>query len=262
MKIILEFDKFKPEYRPIKLEKRGIYLVNFDVEQTEKKEKLIRSIINDYYPETKNVDFFTVNGKVLSSELLNKSQKNLKILYIIADLLVDMNMTPKSAEDIIDFIDKNRWELFDTSGAYFENIYGGLLGVSESGYKIESKAVEIFKKYASDKGFDIEVLPPNTKDDDKMGIDAYFKSGGKDYTIQIKTLSYIKIVDDFYHIYINGDITSIKTHYLVLIPEDKKKNYIDSYIFKGSGIKTSVDDLGNSFYIVPITNVLYQQKTT
>ena len=53
MRLILEFDKFKPEYRPIRLFKTDKYLINFDADKTEEKEKLVRSIINEYYPEIK-----------------------------------------------------------------------------------------------------------------------------------------------------------------------------------------------------------------
>ena len=47
MRLILEFDKFKPEYRPIRLFKKDSYLVNFDENKTEEKEKLVRSTKSD-----------------------------------------------------------------------------------------------------------------------------------------------------------------------------------------------------------------------
>ena len=90
MRLILEFDKFKPEYRPIRLFKKDSYLVNFDENKTEEKEKLVRSIINEFYPDIKKSDTINIDGRVLSSELINKSQKNLKILYVIADIIISL----------------------------------------------------------------------------------------------------------------------------------------------------------------------------
>jgi hypothetical protein len=260
MRLILEFDKFKPEYRPIRLFKRGSYEVIFTEDKTEEKEKLVRSIINDYYPGINKSDTIIIDGRVLSTELINKSQKNLKILYVISDIMISLGKPVKSPDDIIKFISDNKSELFKVDGIYFDDIYNALKGVSESGINREKEGSSLFKKYATTKGFDIDVLPPDSKDDDKQGIDAYFKVNEIPYTIQIKTLNNIELVDDFYHVYISGDFTAIKTHYLVLVPDPDKKTIFDKgYVFKGSNINTGVDKDGKSYYLVPISNFLYSE---
>lgn len=260
MKLILEYDKFRAEYRPIKLSKRDQYDINFNKDDIEKKEKLVRGILNDYYPEINSSDTIISNGMVLSSELLNKSQKNIKILYLIADIMMSTGESLTCADDIINFIDRNKEELFKVDGIYFSNIYDALKGVSESGHLREQDAVKLFKQYATTKGFDVDVLPPDTQDEDKMGVDAYFKVGEEKYTIQIKTLNYIKNVDSFYHIYISGDFTPIKTHYLVITPDSKSESIVDGYVFKGRDIKSQVDERGMSYYLVPSSSLLYQSK--
>jgi len=260
MRLILEFDKFKPEYRPIRLSKKDSYLVNFSVDKTEDKEKLIRSIINQFYPSINKSDTIISGGRVLSSELINKSQKNLKILYTIADIMISLGKPVKSPDDIIKFIESNKFELFKVGGVYFDDIYNDLRGVSESGRMREEEGSDLFKKYAASKGFDVDILPPDTKDDDKGGIDAYFKIKKMAYTIQIKTLNSIDLVDDFYHVYIDGDFTKIKTHYLVVVPNPDKNSLFDKgYVFKGSNIETGFDEKGMSYYLVPSSNLLYSK---
>ena len=261
MKLILEYDQFRAEYRPIKLSKKENYDVNFSIEDIEKKEKLIRQILNDYYPEINKNDTIISNGTVLSSELLNKSQKNIKILYVIADIMIGNGEMINCADDIINFIDINKEELFKVGGIYFSKIYAALTGVSESGSSREEEAIKLFKQYASTKGFDIEILPPDRKEDDISGIDAYFKLGDSKYTIQIKTLYFVKTVDNFYHIYINGDFTPIKTHYLVVTPDTSKSKFSgDGYVFKGSDAKSQIDERGMSYYLVPDSSLLYKSK--
>ena len=260
MRLILEFDKFKPEYRPIRLFKTDNYLINFDPDKTEEKEKLVRSIINEYYPEIKKGDTINRNGRPLSSELLNKSQKNIKILYVIADIMLDLNMTVNHPDDIINFIRNNSYDLFDVDGTYFDMIYNALRGVTESGALREQEGSDLFKRYALSKGFDVEILPPDSSEQDIAGVDAYFKVGETPYTIQIKTLDSIDLVDNFYHVFISGDFTKIKTHYLVLVTDTGKKTLFDKgYVFKGSGIKTGFDEDGRSYYIVPSSNLLYSE---
>jgi hypothetical protein len=259
MRLILEFDKFKPEYRPIRLFKTDSYLVNFDENKTEEKERLIRSIINEFYPDIKKSDTINIDGRFLSSELINKSQKNLKILYVIADIMISLNKSVESPDDIINFIKDNKFNLFNIDGIYFDDIYNALRGVSDSGAMSEKEGSDLFKRYAVSKGFDVDILPPDTSDDDKRGIDAYFKIREIPYTIQIKTLNSIDLVDNFYHVYINGDFTKIKTHYLVLTPDPTKKPLNKGYIFKGVNIKTSFDEKGMSYYLVPSSNLLYSE---
>lgn len=260
MRIILEFDKFKAEYRPIRLFKADCYLVNFGVDKTEEKEKLVRSIINDYYPDINKSTSINVNGRILSTELLNKSQKNLKIMYVIADIMLDLGLSVKYPNDIISFIRDNSYDLFYPDGVYFDYIYNALRGVTESGALREKEGSDLFKKYAQSKGFTVDILPPDTSDDDIRGIDAYFKIEETPYTIQIKTLNSLEEVDGFYHVYISGDFTTIKTHYLVLIPDpEKKTKFSKGYVFKGSKIKTEIDNDGKSYYIIPSSNLLFSE---
>lgn len=263
MKLILEYGEFIADYRPITLSKKGKYDISFNKAEVEKKEKLVRQILNDYYPEINQNPTITQNGTVLLSELLNKSQKNIKILYLIADIMIEKGEVLNCADDIINFIERNSEDLFKVGGVYFWSIYDALKGVSESGHIREEEAVKLFKQFATTKGFDVDVLPPDSKEDDKAGIDAYFEVDEKKYTIQIKTLYFMKSVDDFYHLHIKGDYTPIKTHYLVVMPDVQTSKFNkEGYVFKASGIESQIDETGKSYYLVPDSNLLYTGKVT
>jgi hypothetical protein len=265
MKLILEFDKFvfesdyysrkdkrEPRYTPLKLEKKGEFLIFFDAAKSEEREKLIRKILNEIYPNFNSVKGFNINGLLISSELLNKCPKNISILYEIIEISKSISQTINNADELLYFIERFKYDLFSPSGRFFNKIYEKMGGSSEKGRLREKEAENLFIEYANSKGFfNIEIKSPTAKED-ISGIDCYFEFNKKRYTIQTKTLSKILEDDDKFIVYINGYLTSITTDYLILIPD----NTSEKYIFKGKNV-TNIDNDGVSYYSIPKSDLLY-----
>lgn len=260
MKKILEFSKFVPDYRPLTLNLKGQSIV-FTKEEAEKKEKLIRSLLKTIYRGFYGNEQINFDGAIISGELLNKAQKNIAILYDIIDISKQLGKPIKTANDIIDFIDLYGQDLFHPDGEFFNKIYSRLGGTTEKGRFAETKSNEFFIRYAASKGVTVELLPPADFREDIGGIDAYFIHNGNKYTIQTKTLSSISEGDDFYSVYIKGDFTPIKTHYLVLIPSNADIENL-KYIFKGKNVVSLKDERGLDYYQIPKADLLHSEFTS
>ncbi len=275
MKIIKEFAKFRADYKPINIYIKGKDPIVLNYEMSRKKEILIRSIINEIYPNLTGDGSFDVDGFTVSGELLNKSQKNIAILYEIVDIAESINVTISTANDLIEFISKYRFDLFSVGGRFFDRIYARLGGVTEKGKKKELESNDLFIRYTNSKGIKIDLKSPKSYKEDIAGIDAYFEYNDNIYTIQTKTLSSISESGDNYIVYISGYFTKIKTHYLVLIPKDikdikdvedidvkkvKKVKKLCKYIFKGKNVKTLIDKQGVNYYLIPKLDLLYKEE--
>ncbi len=82
MRLIKEFANFrKPTYSTIRILIKGQSPIVFDEKKTEEKDILIRSLINKLYPGFTADSSYNINGYIVSGELINKSQKNISILY-------------------------------------------------------------------------------------------------------------------------------------------------------------------------------------
>lgn len=251
MKLIKEFGSFIANYKPITLYIKGQSPIILDTEKSKQKELLIRSIINELY----DGESFVVNGVTISTELLNKAQKNIAILYEIVDIAKEEGVGIQTADELINFISTHHADLFHPDGLFFDRIYKKLGITTEKGKEKELISDELFKKYATTKGFNLELKSP-TSDEDKSGIDSYFELNDKIYNIQTKTLSSITEDDLNYHVYITGYFTEIKTHYLVLISNDR---FNRNYIFKGKNVKTPLDKSGVNYYLIPKSDLLYTE---
>ena len=265
MRIIKDFSKFKADYKPITLYIKGQDPIILDSEKSRQKEVLVRSIINEIYPKFSGNDSFDVDGFTVSGELLNKAQKNIAILYEIVDIAKSIDVPILTADELIQFISDYRFDLFSVGGRFFDKVYTRLGGVTEKGKQKELESNDLFIRYASSKGINIDLKSPDSYKDDIAGIDAYFELDGTRYTIQTKTLSSISEEDENYVVYISGYFTKIKTHYLVLIPKDTDENDEDAkklskYIFKGRNVQTLIDKQGVNYYLIPKANLLYVES--
>jgi hypothetical protein len=260
MKIIREFSRFVASYKPINLYIKGQSPIIIDENKAREKELLIRSIIKNLYPEMKSSDaYITSMGVDLRTDLLNKAQKNIAILYEIVDIAKENRIKIETADNLIEFISKNSTDLFKVGGKFFDRIYARLEGVSKKGKDKESISDELFQRYAKSKGRYVNLKPPGTSDEDIRGVDSFFSHGDKKYTIQTKTLSSISKYKsgEYYRVYISGYFTDIKTNYLVLIPEKDSSN--KKYIFKGKNVKTLTDMRGVNYYSIPSSDLLYTE---
>lgn len=257
MELILEYYKFLESnfksIKPIKLSIKGKSIF-FNIEKLKEKDTLIRSITDEIYHGLVGDDSIYINGFIVSGELINKAQKNISILYEIVDIAESNGYPITKADDLIGFIRSFKNELFSVSGQFFERIYNRLCGATDKGKLSESKSNSLFMRYSNSKGIEVDLKEPELQQD-KDGIDAYFKYKGRIYTIQTKTLYSIKKDGDYYIVYISGDFTDIKTTYLTLIPE----NSSNSYIFKGKNVNTKVNKKG-VYYEIPVCDLIYCEK--
>lgn len=256
MKRILEFSKFQAEYRPITLHVKGIGSIHLDEKKVEQKEILIRSIINKIYPGFRKDESFERNGVMISGELLNKTQKNIAILYEMIDIAKSIGIQIKTADDLINFISQRGQDLFSSDGQFFKRIYKRLGGATELGKEKESVANDFFKRFAKERGIDIELKSPKSYKDDIGGIDAYFEYNGKTWTIQTKTLSKVEETEKYLNIYITGDFTKVKTNYFIVISKDGLGK---NYIFKGRNVINLRDEEGADYYQVPKSDLIYTE---
>jgi hypothetical protein len=254
--MILEYNNFIAEYKPINLKVKGQPPIFLSTYKSREKELLIRSIIRDIYAKHSVDDTFKFNDTLIKMELLNKAQKNIAILYEIIDIAKSEGIEIKNADDLINFIKIKSNELFHPNGVFFNRIYNKLQSKSDEGRSKESEAKEFFKRYAQHKGISLDIKSPDNYKEDINGVDAYFIFNGVKYTIQIKTLSSINEEDNFYKVYISGYFTKIKTHYLVLMPKIKSNR---KYIFKGKNVTTKIDVNGVDYYHIPKIDLLYTE---
>ena len=160
------------------------------------------------------------------------------------------------------YLSKYRLDLFSVCGKFFNKVYTRLGGVTEKGKQKELESNDLFIRYADSKGMKVDLRSPDSYKDDIAGIDAYFELNGIRYTIQTKTLSGISVEGDNYVVYISGYFTKIKTHYLVLIPQEIDENTenvkkLSKYIFKGRNVQTLIDKQGVNYYLIPKSDLLY-----
>ena len=235
------------KYRPITLYVKGQQSIHFDLNAIREKEILMRQIINLYFPNIDSKDTVTYDGKTFNLEFINKSQKNIKIMYGIVEISKEMGVGIKNSRDYINFIRDYKDELFNPGGQFFSRIYSLLEEVSEKGRDIEKTGFEFMKKTIFNKtGVSVEIRQP-TPNEDKAGIDGIFNYKGTDYTLQIKTLTSIIKNGEFWDARITGDFTDITTNYVVFISDSEK------YIFSGKGIRRF--ESPQTYYQIPESNL-------
>lgn len=258
MKKILEFSKFKGDYRPLTLLIKGQAPIAFTQEQAQRKELLVKNIIREIYGRFAGDTSFEFEGYIISGELLTKAQKNIAILYDMIQIAKSQDIIIKTPDELIDFIELHGQDLFHPEGEFFNIIYSKLGGTTQMGRDIESDANEFFTNYARRKGVEIELKAPENYREDIAGVDAYFTHNNKRYTIQTKKLSNVTESGDFYCVYISGDFTPIKTHYLVLIPS-VTNNIGIKYIFKGANVKSLKDSNNLDYYQIPKVDLIHSE---
>ncbi len=255
MKLLLEYSQYKASYAPIKIYVKGVSPIFLDKSKSREKELLVRSIINEIYPKFDGNNSFEFDGVVVSGELLNKAQKNIAILCEIVEISKSTSVI-RTADDLISFIRENKYDLFSPKGKFFSRIYGRLDKATKSGKVKENESDLLFKEFTKSKGFEIELKAPDSYKEDIKGVDAYFISKGRKYTIQTKTLRSVELIGEFYIVYISGYYTEIKTHYFVAIP-DAKSSTNKKYIFKGVNAIKELDESRVFYYKIPKGDLLF-----
>lgn len=74
---ILEWGEFVADYKPINLYIKGRAPIIISSEKSKEKELLVRSIIKRIYPNFSGNNDFSVGGRLVSGELLNKARRTL-----------------------------------------------------------------------------------------------------------------------------------------------------------------------------------------
>jgi len=246
MKFILEYNNYSKNNQSLRLS-RDVILSNSD---RIKIGKLIASIMEDIYGDNLlSDDIFTMDGKDLNPEYLRKARNNrnlLKKLVYDKDGIIKSNV--KTKEDLYSFIEDNSMKLFNPSGFYFKTIYNLLTNSSNKGKSIEERSFELFKNTLKDKrGVDVDIIDP-TKEQDIDGIDGLFMYKGKEFTIQVKPLSYMqsyKKDDTKYIVFCDGVLKNLKTDYLIVLNDN------ESHIFKSDN-SVAYD----SYFLIPKSNLI------
>lgn len=174
----------------------------------------IRTILKEYYPKwDSNVNVITeINGKIVNTEYISKWLNN----RIFRDVITKDFDLPKEPNALVEFLNQNKYDIFNVNGKYFDRYYRVLESASLSGKETEERAKIIFKEFCKGKEKTVEIKNP-TVIQDKRGIDSIFVIGGRPCTVQIKPLSSVKSkTPDYIELVSAGDVRKIITEYLIV----------------------------------------------
>jgi len=212
-------------------------------------------IINNYITHTYKISKYSpnpivVDGQTLSPELLFKAANNRTLLKkLVYDERGEIVTGIETKEDLFNFVENNLFDLFNTKGKYFSDIYNLLLNTSYKGQKYENESFLKFEEAARKRGLNIKVVPPENVDEDIFGgIDGLFFVDNKRFTIQVKPLFKIenyKKDENCYIAFCDGVLKELKTDYLIIT------NKQETWIFRAKGIIVN-----SSFFIIPKKNLV------
>lgn len=238
MKHIYEF----ADYNNTVILPRGVVLSNLDRMTLC---KIISGALNQYYKIDKvQGEYVDIDGVKLEKEILSKMINNRTVLKRV----IIQNRNIKTKDDLINFIKDNLYDMYHYDGKFFDENYFIVSNTTKSGKKSENAAYKAFEEVAKRKGLNIEVLPPDSVEEDKSGIDGYFIHNGKKFTIQVKPLHKLEEYrkdNTFYCVFCDGMLQDIKTDYLVVTRDNI------SWVFKGKGITRN-----KGCYIIPKINLI------
>jgi hypothetical protein len=268
MRIIREYSNFKKkETTPITLKVGGGLEIYFDVERVEEIRKVIREYLTtipeldgDIYGPNRNIN---ISGKTINSKYISLMPNNISVLVAVWYAAKSTGHNIITADDFIFWTKNNLKDLFHPSGKFFNSIYLRLDKASNLGEESELGAIPFFTNYAKENGVDVNLMKAkDIKDDAFGGIDLYFVHNGKTITIQVKTLrdinKQIYNEEECYVVGIRGDLTEIKTDYLILMSSDSK---FPSYIFRGrKDDKRIIIDTDLLKYIIPEGNLVTKKS--
>lgn len=173
--------------------------------------KKIRSFMKEFYGPQIYGDLIRTEDKILSAELLRKASNN----FLLRNRIIsDFNLSG-DYQEFINFLEKNKYDLFHYDGKYFDEYYQLLVNATQKGSRLEQIAQKVFEDFAKSRGLDIKLYQTGM-DEDKQGIDFKFLYKDKFLTIQVKPLKDHIISSDEVQFISEGDTREIVTDYLIL----------------------------------------------
>jgi len=152
---------------------------------------------------------------------LNKVNTNI----LLASKMVN-KFNLNNADDLINFVQNNKTELFTEQGKYFDLIFSTIRKTEERGEQNEEFVCEYIKKIVKLK-FDEDISPvrevTSSYKDMFLGIDITFTVGGKEYTCQVKPLKSTSLSDNYIKITSSGLMKEYDTNYIAFANKDDGK---------------------------------------
>jgi hypothetical protein len=182
----------------------------------------IRNILNQYYTKWDSNDnrVIQIDGKIVNTEYISKWLNNRNFRDVITK---DFDLV-KEPNALVEFLNQNKYDIFNVNGKYFDRYYRVLESSSLTGKVTEERAKKIFEEFCKSKDKTVVIKTP-TVIQDKKGIDSIFIIGGRPCTVQIKPLSSVKSkTPDYIELVSAGDVRKIITEYLIVSGD--KQTYI------------------------------------
>ena len=235
--------------------KENINLGKFSITHDEFKTYMreVDSIKNSMYPDEieeveglkllKALPYEKKNGRDYS--ILNKVNTNRLLMTRFIQ-----NYNVGSFKELIDFIKKNKDNIFRQDGSMFQLVWNTIRQTEKAGEENEELVAKYIKSLAkSVYGEDIEVKREVTSsyNDLILGIDITFTLNSKEYTCQVKPLKNINFRGNDIIVSSSGRIKKYNTNYIAF--SNAKSNEV--LLFRGTNVKIS----GDSF-IFPKTDLV------
>lgn len=207
-------------------------LVSYDKHRRYK--YLVDKILSELYPDrhsyagmfyVKKQPFDLGDGDI---SIINKSIGNITILKWMYKYFLF-----KSFLDLLNFVEKNKKEIFLSTGKYFNEILNILRVTENKGRENEQRAIKYISDLMKSKGYKFEIKQTDicSREDVIDGIDLILKIN-KEFYIQVKPLTSYKIKGYYYEIKSGGKLKNYsKVHYFIFV-NDK-----ECLLFANRGIK-------------------------
>lgn len=188
-----------------------------------KYKKLISKILFELYTNQIEIDnFCRVPAQDFDDEgsyisILNNAIGN---ITLFKSIVIHNNIL--TFDELIEFIENNKIDLFKQGGVYFDNTLQVLKISERKGIKNEKKAIKHIKKYLKSKNIDFKIrqTPLNSALDVIEGIDIIITINDMDWYVQVKPLKYYFVKNDIYEIISSGKIKKYNNiHYYIFVDE-------------------------------------------
>lgn len=202
---------------------------------------MISNILKELYPDrilhegfyfVRKQDFDLGEGDI---SIINKSIGNITILKWMY-----RTFRFESFPHLLNFVEKNKKELYLKDGKYFNEILEILRNTEKKGRENELLAMNYISDLMKIKSVDFEIKQTSicSREDVIDGIDLILTNKGKDFYIQVKPLVSYKLNGSIYEIKSSGKLKEYKKiHYYVFV---NSKEYL---LFTNLGVKIKNGDV-------------------